>query len=186
MTPFKKHLANWRECTRCPLHECRTKIVLWKGSHVPCDILFVGEAPGASEDVLGYPFAGPAGHLLDDILSQALGGPATAWHGFRLGFTNLVACIPLGGDGKKTAEPSQESIKACLPRLEELIMVCRPKMIVAVGKLAAKWLPKVQAVGSTPLVEIIHPSAILQADISQKGLAIQRCIVTLSDAVQDL
>lgn len=153
-----------------------------------------------SEDVLGKPFVGPAGKLLDEIIAAALdkagaevdsggftpwGSPINVWSpaDVRIAFTNLVACIPLGGDGAKTAEPTKESIEACRERLEEFITLAMPKLVVCVGKLAEKHLP---IYWEGPKVEITHPAAILRADVSQKGLLIQKCIVTLADAVSDL
>ena len=99
ISPFALHLANWKDCTRCPLHETRIQTALYRGQ-VPCDILLIGEAPGPSENVLGEPFAGPAGHLLDQIVGQSGLGK------FRLCFTNLVGCIPLEAPGQKFAESS--------------------------------------------------------------------------------
>lgn len=169
-SPFAAHVAKWSTCELCPLHHTRTKVVIARGS-VPCDVLFVGEAPGVSENVLGRPFVGPAGRLLDEMIASA--SPQS----LKLAFTNLVGCIPL--DDKKTSEPSKESIKACAPRLLELTRMAKPKLIVLVGKLSVKYVsvPK-----GCHKVEIIHPAAILRADISQQGLAIQRCVVALADA----
>jgi DNA polymerase len=146
---------------------------LCRGS-IPAPILFAGEAPGLSEDVLGKPFVGPAGHLLDQILDRAIDGQ----HNFCL--TNLVACIPLGDDGAKTEEPPKESILACAPRLEELIKLCKPKIIIGVGDLAKKYL------GDRLTCSIVHPAWILRLDPAQQGLACQRSVVTIEDAVADL
>lgn len=178
MTPFQKHRAKWGKCEECPLHEHRLNVCHLRGS-IPCDVLFVGEAPGASEDVVGYPFAGPAGHKLDEIVNAALRN-----QGLRTAFTNLVGCLPTDESGSKNGEPPDESVRKCSPRLQEIIAMCKPRLIVWVGKLAAKHgRPKYQGISS---VEIVHPAAILRADESQKGLAIQRATVTLADAFEDL
>lgn len=180
MTPYQKHVAKWKDCTRCSLCEGRSRVVLAKG-RIPCDVLFVGEAPGASEDSIGRPFVGPAGHLLDEMIAEALkvlNFPSD----YRLAFTNLVACIPLGDDGDKVKDPPKEAIQACAPRLQEFIALAKPDLIVAVGKLSAKYLIPQGVAGE----QIIHPAAILRADISQRGLLIQRTVVTLGDAFESL
>jgi len=180
-TTFKKR---WIDCTECELCDVRRKTVLARGK-LPCDVLFIGEAPGQSEDVLGKPFVGPAGKLLDVTIEQAGGSEV------RLAFTNLVCCIPkdeLGGN--KINEPHKEHIQACSERLLEFIRVAKPCAFVCVGKLAAKWLPKIvkddEWYRDTASVEIVHPAAILRADISQRGLAIQQQIVQLSDLFEEV
>ena len=176
MTPWQQHQKKWLGCTRCPLHEGRCKVVLCRGP-LPCDVLFVGEAPGASEDVLGTPFEGPAGHLLDSIIDEAL-MPRRLDVPIRVAFTNLVGCIPKR-DGEKF-EPEPSHIKACAPRLRELLAMAKPKLVVAVGTLSAKW------VDWQVKIEIVHPAAILRANVAQRGLMIQRCVVRLANAVESL
>lgn len=171
MTPYQMHVQKCKNCTACDLYRKRSHVVVARGK-IPADILFIGEAPGQSEDVIGKPFVGPAGKLLGYIIDESIGDR------FSCCIANLVRCIPLGEDGDKVSEPPKESIKACRPYLIELMELCRPRLIVCVGKLALKWLPSTDAA----IVEIIHPAAILRADISQKGLAIQRSIITLLDA----
>jgi uracil-DNA glycosylase family 4 len=179
---FDVHRNNWINCRRCLLCEKRKKVVLARGS-IPCDIVLCGEGPGQSEDVLGYPFAGPAGHLLNRMMAEGFRGKEH----LKIALTNLVGCIPLEGVGKKAGEPPRESIEACSPRLIEFVEICRPKLLVMVGRLAEKWCPVFLGTKHAQrFVSIVHPSAILQADVTQKGLLIQRNVVTLQDAVEDL
>ena len=173
---FSNHYDMWKGCTSCPLYRTRTKVVLARGT-VPCDVLFVGEAPGASEDVIGQPFVGPAGKLLDRIIGMSIGERKYA-------LTNIIACIPIDEDGDKVHSGSDipaESIEACAPRLDQFIDIAKPGLIVAVGSFAEKQLD----VGIT-VVGIIHPAAILRMDVSQRGLAVQRSVVAISDAVEEL
>lgn len=170
-TPYQRHALRWRGCQQCLLGRQRRRVCLLRGT-VPCRVLFIGEAPGASEDVLGKPFVGPAGHLLDSIIHRA---------GLRPGqyaLTNLVACYPRKAKAEGVNEPPPDAVKACRPRVEELRAICQPTLVVAVGKLAAKH--------QAHDLELIHPAAILRLDVSQKGLAIQRCVVSLANAVEDL
>ena len=196
MTKFQIHQQTWKNCTACSLCQGRRNVVLFRGQ-IPCDVLFIGEAPGASEDVLGSPFVGPAGHLLDGIISKAMPEEyATDENGddvyspkFRVGYTNLIACIPLDESGSKVKEPPEQSIKACETRLGEIIEVCSPKLVVCVGKLPEKWLPKL--FGFSPnlfdrLVTITHPAALLRMEGFQQGLATQQAVVTLRDAFAGL
>src|SRR5580698_7314382 len=130
-TPYQQHREQWINCQRCELHKQRTQVVLARGT-IPAQILFIGEAPGQSEDVLGSPFKGPAGKLLDYIVANSI--PSQ----YSYAMTNIVACIPRGDDGDKVALPPEESIKACAPRLVEFVNLCKPQLIICVGSLATK------------------------------------------------
>lgn len=176
---FKEHRQRWNNCQACSLCETRKHVVLARGS-IPCDILLVGEAPGTSEDVHGQPFYGPAGHLLDKILDKASRNTSV-----KFAFTNLVACIPLGEDGKKTAEPNKESIEACSERLEEFIGIAKPRVICCVGRLSHEHMQGYND-GMMPFAMMIHPAAILRAETSQQGLLIQNCVVMIADLIQEI
>lgn len=169
---WAKHKKKWENCTDCELCETRYRTVLYKG-YIPCDVLFVGEAPGKSENMIGKPFVGPAGHLLTRIIRLA------GLLEYRLGYTNLVCCIPLDEDGNKIHDPHKEHIKACRERLEEIIKIAKPKKIVAVGKLSAKHLSRYDC-------SITHPGAILRMDITQRGLQVQQAVVRLEDLVEEM
>lgn len=185
LTPWQRHVERWKGCRGCGLCETRTNVVLARGS-IPADILLCGEAPGASEDVLGSPFMGPAGHLFDHILRKSI--PTT----LRYCVTNLVSCIPIGEDGEKTKDPDPADVLACEERLNEIVQLVSPRLLVCVGALAEKWImgPKTKH----PLLSwytgkklaIIHPAAIIRANTAQQGLMIQRAIVTLRNAVEEL
>ena len=188
---FKDHVAQWIDCQRCQLCEDRDRVVLARGQ-IPCDALFVGEAPGESENVLGRPFCGPAGYLLDDIIERSLeGNRAVPRFPLRVSFTNLVACIPRE-DGGKATEPDDESIEACRPRLEQFIALAQPRLIVSVGSLARDWLAQgyrysIRLPQPLPAqIEIIHPAAILRANSAQQSLMVRKCVVTLTNAFAKL
>lgn len=197
LSPWASHVERWADCTRCTLHHGRRNVVLARG-RLPCDVLLVGEAPGKSEDALGQPFVGPAGHLLDEIVAEALeeqnamraeiGGRP-----LRVAFTNLVACVPKGEDGEKLSEPDADEIIRCRPRLVELVRMARPSWIVLVGALPRRhvqhghfdpvdWLPD-----SQPLrfVAVDHPAYVLRANFAQRGLLIQKAVVTIRSALAE-
>lgn len=195
MTPYAKHREKWRDCTRCLLHEHRRNIVLCRGK-IPADVLFVGEAPGESEDVLGSPFVGPAAQLLDSLIEQAFEIVEVAnqdnqgWRGnLRTAFTNLVACIPHNESGDKYDVP-KAAIKECRPRLVELCKLVKPKLVVQVGTLAKKhwdlkdWEALIDAKKVPTFVKIDHPAFILRSNVADQGLLIQRVVVTLSDIAE--
>jgi DNA polymerase len=155
---------------------------------IPADIVFIGEAPGISEDVLGRPFVGPAGKLLDSIISRSVPSHLSC------AFTNLVACIPLGEDKKKTAEPAHEDIKACQPRLIEFVRLCKPRLLVLVGQLAKGYIPGQSLFNPVnwlregnflEFVDIDHPAYILRMNAAQQGLATQRAQVRIACAIED-
>lgn len=178
-------VEEWRTCTRCELHQHRKKVVMARGS-IPADVAFVGEAPGLSEDVMGQPFTGPAGKLLDHIVKRSV--PKQ----FKVGFFNLVACIPKYGDAtSKAGEPDQTSIDACAPRLEALLHLCSPRLIVCVGSLArdnldVKYKGPYEDLPDVPQIHILHPAAILRQSEAQQGMSVQRCVVDISNALEDL
>lgn len=183
MTRWELLIENWKNCKRCSLHEKRQNVVLARGT-IPAEIVFVGEAPGESENILGAPFTGPAGHLLDQMIDASLGTRTYA-------ITNLVACIPRDDDGGKTAEPPDESILTCAPRLIEFVDMCNPKLIVCVGKLAEHWLDtkymrRVRVPESIKRVGITHPAAILRAPYAAQSILIKRQVITLQGAIRSI
>lgn len=182
---YQLHVEEWRDCQRCELASQRSRIVLARGS-VPCDVLLVGEAPGVSEDTLGKPFMGPAGKLLDEIMKAAWEENSVSY-----ALTNLVACFPREAKNEGYNEPPDDAIKKCAPRLEQLVKIANPRLIVAVGTLARDWLDPKRRGGpkfyrEIPQAFIVHPSAILRANLAMRSLMIQRCVVTLANAVEKL
>ena len=173
---WTRHKIKWSTCVRCELSECRNHVVLARGK-LPAEVLIVGEAPGASEDVLGRPFVGPAGKLLDSIIEEA---EVVSCKPSKV-FTNLVGCIPKDDGGNKAHEPPRDSLLACGPRLQELTEIARPKGIIMVGKLPQKWCPKLIDYDFEMSLDIVHPAAILRMDVSQQGLAIQRTTIQIRD-----
>lgn len=188
MSAYQEHLREWTGCQACGLCKTRTKMVFARG-YLPCDVLFVGEAPGPSEDVLGAPFVGPAGHLLDRIVEDGLRSASST--PLRVAFTNLVCCIPLDEQGGKFGEPPDDAVKACAPRLREFVQIADPKLIVCVGNSSRDWLdPKrknrIAFHRDVPQIAIVHPAAILRANTAMQGLMIQKCVVALSNAAEEL
>lgn len=145
-----------------------------------------------SEDTIGQPFVGPAGKLLDEMISAAFdeidpGENDWGRSDVKLAFTNIVCCLPIGADGKKAIEPDPAHAKACSPRLIEFVdKVAQPKLVILVGKYAAKYVKKFFPNHAWPTVEITHPAAILKSDIGQRGLLIQRNTVTIRDAFETI
>lgn len=170
------HVAKWKDCTACPLSQQRFRICLGRGT-VPCDVLFIGEAPGQSEDAVGQPFKGPAGDLLDQIVERSV-YPPTTW-----AMTNLVCCFPAEAKARGDNEPTSAEIAACEPRLIEFVNIARPRLIVCVGKLSSQWIDRSDTVSC---VDIDHPAYILRMPLAQKQMAVQRCIVRVRNAVEDV
>ena len=116
-------------CRKCALCEQRRQAVLGVGDRDP-DWLFIGEGPGAEEDVRGEPFVGQAGKLLDAMLA-ALG----LQRGEKVYIANAVKCRP---PGNRTPEAGE--MAACRPYLERQVALLRPKIIVLLGKAAVHSL----------------------------------------------
>lgn len=176
MSAWTDHVTRWKDCSACALCYQRDRICLARGV-VPCDVLFIGEAPGASEDARGVPFDGPAGSLLDKIIGRALSPTVT------YALTNLVCCFPREAKERGENEPEHNEILACRPRLIEFINIAQPKLIVCVGSLAAEYIDHHDNV---PCVDIVHPAAILRMPLAQKQMAVQKTVVVLRRAVEDM
>jgi len=120
--------ADIGNCTRCPLHEGRTKIVHSKGN-LQADLMFIGEAPGADEDQKGEPFVGRAGQLLTKII-EAIG-----MNREEVFIGNINRCRPPGNRA-----PTLPEAETCKPFLIREISVVRPKVIVVMGNTACQNL----------------------------------------------
>jgi uracil-DNA glycosylase len=119
------------ECTRCKLHGMgRTNIVFGVGNP-NADLMFVGEAPGADEDIQGEPFVGRAGQLLTKII-EAIGMKREDVY-----IANVLKCRPPGN-----RNPEPDEVEQCEPFLLRQIDTVKPKVIVALGKFAAQCLLK--------------------------------------------
>ena len=117
------------DCTRCPLHKQGRKQIVFGVGNPRADIMFVGEGPGADEDQQGEPFVGRAGQLLNNMISAM---------GIRredVYIANVVKCRP---PGNRT--PEREECDTCSPFLLRQIGVVHPKIVVALGAVAAKTL----------------------------------------------
>ena len=155
-------------CVKCPhLAASRKNVVFGVGS-IDAQLMFVGEAPGADEDVQGEPFVGAAGQLLTKIIS------ATGLSRADVYIANILKCRPdTPGQSYGNRKPTPEEMATCIPYLHEQIDLIRPKVIVALGatavdgllgktigitKLRGNW----QTYRGTPLMPTFHPSYLLR------------------------
>lgn len=156
-------------CQKCSLCETRTQTVFGSGNKNP-DWLLIGEAPGQSEDQQGLPFVGNAGQLLTEMLR------ACGLSRDEVFITNILKCRPPGN-----RDPKPDEIALCHGYLERQLALLQPKIILAVGRIAAQALlnthdpigklrGKVHHFGSTPLVVIYHPAYLLRS-LSEKRKA---------------
>ena len=150
-------------CVACPLHKGRNKTVFGVGDEA-ADWLFVGEGPGAEEDAKGEPFVGQAGKLLDNML-----GAIKLKRGHNVYIANTVKCRPPGNRNPEPGEAAQ-----CEPYLHRQIALIKPKLIVALGKVAAVNLLKRDAAVASmrgkihqyqgiPLIVTYHPAYLLRS-----------------------
>ena len=117
------------DCTRCVLHKQGRKQIVFGVGNAKADLMFVGEGPGADEDAQGEPFVGRAGQLLNNMI-KAMGITRE-----QVYIANIVKCRP---PGNRT--PEREECATCSPFLMRQIAVVKPKVIVALGAVAAKTL----------------------------------------------
>ncbi len=151
-------------CTRCSLHATRTQGVVGVGNP-QADWMVIGEAPGAEEDRRGEPFVGRAGQLLDAML-RAIGLSRAQ---------NVYIANVLKSRPPNNRDPRPEEVAACLPYLRRQIELVRPRLLLAVGRIAAQNLlgteeslsrlrGRVHSFGelNTPLVVTYHPAYLLR------------------------
>lgn len=167
-------MMHWEElehvcqtCTRCGLCETRHNVVFGVGNR-ESDVMFVGEGPGEQEDLRGEPFVGPAGKLLDDMLSIIdIDRKTNCYIG------NIVKCRP-----PRNRDPMETEQDACIDYLRNQVALIKPKIIVCLGRIAAKrlidpdyritrqhgqWVQK----NGIWMTAIYHPSALLR-DVSKR------------------
>ncbi len=150
-------------CTACGLAKTRTQTVFGVGNP-SAEWLVVGEAPGAEEDARGEPFVGRAGQLLNSML-RAIGLDRQSVY-----IANVLKCRPPGN-----RDPAVAEVDCCLPYLERQIALIRPRIMLAVGRIAAQNLLKTQAplarlrgqvhgfgAARVPLVATYHPAYLLR------------------------
>jgi uracil-DNA glycosylase family 4 len=149
------------DCTRCPLHSGRNKLVFGDGS-ASARLMFVGEGPGADEDAQGLPFVGKAGQLLNNMIA------AMGLKREEVYIANVVKCRP---PGNRVPEPEEGA--TCSPFLFRQIDVVRPEVLVALGATAATYLlghrqplaglrGRVHSVRGTKLIVTYHPAYLLR------------------------
>jgi len=118
-------------CTRCKLHTMGRRQVVFGVGNPNADLMFVGEAPGADEDIQGEPFVGRAGQLLTKII-EAIGLTREDVY-----IANVIKCRP-----PQNRNPEPDEVEQCEPFLFRQIETIKPKVIVALGKFAAQSLLK--------------------------------------------
>lgn len=153
-------------CTRCGLCETRHNVVFGVGPR-DADVMFVGEGPGEQEDLKGEPFVGAAGHLLDDMLSIIDLSRENCY------IANIVKCRP-----PRNRDPLETEQDACIGYLRNQVALIQPKIIVCLGRIAAKrlinpdfritrehgaWVEK----NGVWMSAVYHPSALLR-DVTKR------------------
>lgn len=156
-------------CTRCDLHRTRTQTVFGVG-HRQADWLIIGEAPGAEEDKRGEPFVGRAGQLLDAML-MAVGLDRS-----RAYIANMLKCRP-----PNNRDPQANEVASCESYLQRQIALLQPKLILAVGRIAAQNLLKTDlplgrlrghahsyGEAQTPVIVTYHPAYLLRTPADKR------------------
>ena len=150
------------DCTRCKLHQQGRKQIVFGVGNPAADLMFIGEAPGADEDEQGEPFVGRAGQLLNNMI-KAMGLQRE-----QVYIANIIKCRP---PGNRT--PERDECETCSPFLMRQIATIKPKVIVALGAVAAKTLLAINAPMSdlrgrwydfrgTKLAVTYHPAFLLR------------------------
>jgi uracil-DNA glycosylase len=162
--------ADIGDCTRCKLHGMGRRQIVFGVGNPDADLMFVGEAPGADEDVQGIPFVGRAGQLLTKII-EAIGLKRDDVY-----IANVIKCRPPGN-----RNPEPDEVETCEPFLFQQIDIIQPKVIVALGKFGAQTLlrtldpisrlrGRVYNFRGAKLVPTFHPAYILRNPSSKRDV----------------
>lgn len=150
-------------CTRCRLCEKRTNIVVADGDP-RAEIMFIGEGPGREEDESGVPFVGAAGRLFNELLAEA------GLERQKCYICNVVKCRP-----PQNRDPLPDEADACLPFLRAQVALVHPKVIVCLGRIAARYVYDrdiqiskqrgcVKKAGAFYIIPTYHPAALLRRE----------------------
>jgi uracil-DNA glycosylase len=190
-TPTKKATKNrslnaeWEElreevetCTRCSLYKTRTKAVFGVGN-TQAELMFIGEAPGAQEDKQGEPFVGRAGQLLDSMLRA-----------INLSRKEIYIANILKSRPPNNRDPLPEETAACTPYLIRQIALVQPKLLVALGRIAAQFLLNTTAPLSSlrgkqfaygpaniPMLVLYHPAYLLRSPQNKSKAYEDLCLI---------
>jgi DNA polymerase len=160
--------ADIGDCTRCKLHTLGRSQIVFGVGNPQADLMFVGEAPGADEDIQGVPFVGRAGQLLTKII-EAIGLKREDVY-----IANVIKCRP-----PQNRNPEPDEVEKCEPFLFQQIDIIKPKVIVALGKFGAQTLlrtldpisrlrGRVFEYRGAKLVPTFHPAYLLRNPSSKR------------------
>lgn len=138
------------KCHLCEAAATRKHIVIGRGK-IPAKLLFIGEAPGRTEDLFGEPFVGRSGRLLDEMLLEA-----EIYDDYYI--TNAVLCRPTTADDQNR-EPTEQEVLNCMQHVCRLSDMVHPALVVFIGKVAERYYKKVFTGFNTT---ILHPSFVLR------------------------
>jgi DNA polymerase len=162
--------ADIGDCTRCKLHRQGRKQIVFGVGNPDADLMFVGEAPGADEDIQGIPFVGRAGQLLTKII-EAIGLKRDDVY-----IANVIKCRP-----PQNRNPEPDEVDTCEPFLFRQIDIIKPKVIVALGTFAARTLlrtldpisrlrGRVYEYRGAKLIPTFHPAYLLRNPSSKRDV----------------
>lgn len=155
--PFDQLKQEYSTCSKCPaLCKSRSQVVFGSGNP-KAEMLFIGEAPGANEDKQGIPFCGMSGQVLNELLNSV--GLSRE----DIFITNTILCRP-----ENNRNPAKKEVENCRDRLDKLIQIMQPKVIVTIGNFATERIlgkkgittlrGKVFEVEGKKIVPVIHPA----------------------------
>lgn len=153
-----------KNCTQCSLSRTRQNVVLGRGN-IPATVLFMGEAPGETEDLLGTPFIGKSGRLFKLMLQDANNDSEYSIPKYFI--TNTVLCRPVAYNENKKSymnrQPTIHEVLKCKRNVFSIIKTVRPKIICFIGKEAEKYyLKDLKNLRCYEIMKIQHPSFLLR------------------------
>ena len=168
--PFNKLKQRYSKCTKCDeLCNHRTQVVFGSGNK-DAEVLFIGEGPGKNEDEKGIPFCGMSGKILEELLQSINLSREDIF------ITNTILCRP-----PNNRNPAKEELENCRERLNKLIAIMQPKVIVTIGNFATERIisktgiksirGKIFDFNGIKVVPVVHPASYLYSGRNPEMMA---------------
>jgi len=183
--PFEQLKQEYSTCNKCPaLCQSRSQVVFGSGNP-QAEVLFIGEAPGANEDKQGIPFCGMSGQVLNELLSSV--GLSRE----DIFITNTILCRP-----QDNRNPAKDEVENCRNRLDRLIQIMQPKVIVTIGNFATERIlgkkgitslrGKIFELEGKKIVPVIHPANYLYSGRNPEMFAqMKKDFETICSVIQE-
>lgn len=168
--------STWASCRACDLCRTRNHVTMARG-RFPATVVFLGDSPRGQDDVMGFPFVGEDGDLMDRLVADA-----ATWTNLSapppVAFVHLVGCFPKDHRGQHR-KPTSKELKACKERVAAILRMSGAKAIVIVGEVPKSHIPKTDL----PTVKMKHPAKLRSALPKDARLEYKKAVAAIGRAI---